>query len=181
MGAMGSVFAHVQDTLYKSKLMPLSPYAAGRARSILAPPGHCITVRTLFRMPRPSERFGDTHGLILGFCRSLSRFGFRWFLMPTPRCSFPAISVLTILKLPSFCAFASSFTFQAKKAHDTGLSIVRGLFFEWPEIDQSYSFSGQYMYGDDIMVAPVTAPVDPVLGESLHRSTSSGSTCEVSD
>jgi alpha-glucosidase (family GH31 glycosyl hydrolase) len=47
----------------------------------------------------------------------------------------------------------------ARHAYDTGLSIVRPMYYHWPEHDEAYSHPAQYMFGNDILVAPVTAPV----------------------
>lgn len=47
---------------------------------------------------------------------------------------------------------------MARKAYDEGLSLCRPMYYEWPEADEAYSFRNQYLFGDDIMVAPVTAP-----------------------
>ena len=43
----------------------------------------------------------------------------------------------------------------ARQAYDTGVSICRPLYYEWPEDNQAYLFEDEYMFGDDILVAPV--------------------------
>jgi len=43
-------------------------------------------------------------------------------------------------------------------AHETGMPIVRGLYLDYPDQDQSYAFKEQYLYGRDMLVAPVTDP-----------------------
>ncbi len=53
---------------------------------------------------------------------------------------------------------------MARKTYDTGLPLCRPLYYEWPELDEAYSRTGQYMFGDDLMVAPVTVPSDPMTG-----------------
>lgn len=45
---------------------------------------------------------------------------------------------------------------MARKAYDTGVSICRPLYYEYPESEESYSFEGEYFFGDDILVAPIT-------------------------
>jgi alpha-glucosidase (family GH31 glycosyl hydrolase) len=46
----------------------------------------------------------------------------------------------------------------ARAAFDTGVSIVRPMYYHWPEHEEAYAYPGQYMFGDDILVAPVTVP-----------------------
>ena len=45
-----------------------------------------------------------------------------------------------------------------RQAYDTGVSICRPLYYEWPEEDNAYLFEDEYMFGDDILVAPVVTP-----------------------
>ncbi|MGH3645895.1 MAG: TIM-barrel domain-containing protein [Micromonosporaceae bacterium] len=46
----------------------------------------------------------------------------------------------------------------ARQSVDTGLPIVRGLYLNYPEYDEAYTTTTQYLYGDDVLVAPVTTP-----------------------
>ncbi|WP_373987250.1 TIM-barrel domain-containing protein [Duganella sp. BuS-21] len=48
----------------------------------------------------------------------------------------------------------------ARQAYDQGVSIVRPMYLEYPEQDQAYQFKHQYLFGDDMLVAPVASPVD---------------------
>ena len=43
----------------------------------------------------------------------------------------------------------------AHKAHQTGLPILRGLFMEFPQDDQVIGINDQFMFGQEILVAPV--------------------------
>ena len=43
----------------------------------------------------------------------------------------------------------------ARQAYDTGLSICRPLYYEWPEEKEAYRQEGEYMFGDDVLVSPV--------------------------
>lgn len=47
---------------------------------------------------------------------------------------------------------------MARKAYDTGLSLCRPLYYDHPFSEEAYHFKNEYMFGDDILVAPVTAP-----------------------
>lgn len=46
----------------------------------------------------------------------------------------------------------------ARHAYDTGVSICRPLYYDSPEEDNAYLFEDEYMFGDDILVAPVVTP-----------------------
>eukprot|EP00300_Choanocystis_sp_HF-7_P003682 c12807_g1_i2.p1 GENE.c12807_g1_i2~~c12807_g1_i2.p1 ORF type:complete len:560 (+),score=122.59 c12807_g1_i2:2-1681(+) len=52
---------------------------------------------------------------------------------------------------------------QMRQAYETGISIVRPLYYEYPEDPKVYTGDefgtfNEYMFGDDILVAPVTVP-----------------------
>ena len=46
---------------------------------------------------------------------------------------------------------------QMAVASTTGLPVMRALFLEFPEEDEAWEVSDQYMFGPDVLVAPVTA------------------------
>ena len=46
----------------------------------------------------------------------------------------------------------------ARIAHETGLPLVRGLYLDYPDQEPSYQFKEQYLYGRDMLVAPITDP-----------------------
>ncbi len=48
----------------------------------------------------------------------------------------------------------------ARQAYDTGVSISRPMYYDWPEQEAAYHAGQQYMLGDSIIVAPVVSPVD---------------------
>ncbi len=48
----------------------------------------------------------------------------------------------------------------ARQAYDTGVSICRPLYYDSPESSNAYLFEDEYMFGDDILVAPVVTPTD---------------------
>lgn len=45
---------------------------------------------------------------------------------------------------------------MAREAYDTGISMCRPLYYEYPDAEEAYSYEGEYMFGNDILVAPVT-------------------------
>jgi alpha-glucosidase (family GH31 glycosyl hydrolase) len=46
----------------------------------------------------------------------------------------------------------------AREAYDSGLPMARPMYLSWPRSPQAYEFDGQYMLGDQLLVAPVAAP-----------------------
>jgi len=49
---------------------------------------------------------------------------------------------------------------MAREAYDTGVSVCRPMYYAYPESPEAYTFTGQYQFGDAMIVAPVTSPVD---------------------
>lgn len=50
----------------------------------------------------------------------------------------------------------------ARKAYESGISIVRPMYYDYPNDELSYSLIHQYMFGDDIIVAPIIEPMDSI-------------------
>jgi alpha-glucosidase (family GH31 glycosyl hydrolase) len=55
---------------------------------------------------------------------------------------------------------------SSRVAHDTGLPLVRGTYLEYPEQEAAYTFQQQYLFGRDLLVAPITAPGN---GKAVRR------------
>ena len=47
-----------------------------------------------------------------------------------------------------------------RQAYDTGISICRPLYYEWPEANEAYRAEQEYMFGDDILVSPVVTAAE---------------------
>ena len=47
----------------------------------------------------------------------------------------------------------------SRVAYDTGLSLCRPLYYDYPEVPEAYSASDEYLFGADMIVAPITEPV----------------------
>lgn len=45
---------------------------------------------------------------------------------------------------------------MARKTYDTGIGICRPLYYEFPEDEYAYKYEGEYFFGDNILVAPIT-------------------------
>jgi len=52
----------------------------------------------------------------------------------------------------------------AREAYDTGVSMIRPLYYHWPEQDAAYTHTGEYMLGEDLLVSPVADPADSATG-----------------
>lgn len=46
----------------------------------------------------------------------------------------------------------------ARQAYDTGVSICRPLYYEWPEENKAYTIEDEYLFGNDILVSPISTP-----------------------
>jgi alpha-glucosidase len=49
---------------------------------------------------------------------------------------------------------------EARRTYDTGVAFFRPLYYDWPQDAAAYMSKGEYIFGDQMLVAPVTAPVD---------------------
>lgn len=46
---------------------------------------------------------------------------------------------------------------SAREAYDTGISICRPLYYDYPEAEEAYGARNEYMFGDLLLVAPITS------------------------
>ncbi len=44
---------------------------------------------------------------------------------------------------------------MAREAYDTGISICRPLYYDFPDSEEAYKYENEYMFGNDILVAPI--------------------------
>lgn len=51
---------------------------------------------------------------------------------------------------------------EARRTYDTGVAFLRPLYYDWPHADESYESKGEYLFGDQMLVAPVVVPADKV-------------------
>lgn len=47
---------------------------------------------------------------------------------------------------------------MARKAYDTGVSLCRPMYYDYPKDEEAYTFKNEYMFGDDMLIMPVTKP-----------------------
>lgn len=51
---------------------------------------------------------------------------------------------------------------EARHTYDTGVAFLRPLYYDWPDAEESYNNKEEYIFGKDMIVAPVTQPVDAI-------------------
>ena len=49
---------------------------------------------------------------------------------------------------------------MAREDYETGVSLCRPMYYDYPEAKEAYEYREQYMFGNDMMIAPVTKEVD---------------------
>ena len=49
---------------------------------------------------------------------------------------------------------------MARETYETGVSLCRPMYYDYPEDERAYTYSRQYMFGDNILVAPIGAPME---------------------
>jgi alpha-glucosidase (family GH31 glycosyl hydrolase) len=58
---------------------------------------------------------------------------------------------------------------EARRTYDTGVAFLHPLYYDWPEEDAAYTSDGEYVFGDQMLAAPVTAPADKVSGLAAEQ------------
>jgi len=53
---------------------------------------------------------------------------------------------------------------EARRTYDTGIAFMRPLYYDWPNEDAAYTAKGEYIFGDQMLAAPVTTPADKLTG-----------------
>jgi alpha-glucosidase (family GH31 glycosyl hydrolase) len=49
---------------------------------------------------------------------------------------------------------------ESRRTYDTGVAFLRPLYYDWPGADEAYSNKNEYIFGQQMIVAPITKPVD---------------------
>lgn len=70
---------------------------------------------------------------------------------------FPNFSKLRDAVKLRYALFPYIYT-MARETYDTGIGMCRPLYYEYPEIGEAYKYEGEYFFGNDILVAPITEP-----------------------
>jgi alpha-glucosidase len=58
---------------------------------------------------------------------------------------------------------------EARRTYDTGVAFFRPLYYDWPEEAAAYENKGEYIFGDQMLVAPVTAPAEKISGLATEK------------
>lgn len=53
---------------------------------------------------------------------------------------------------------------MARKTYETGIALCRPLYYDSPEAKEAYAYKEEYMFGDNMLIAPVTEEVDEESG-----------------
>ena len=58
---------------------------------------------------------------------------------------------------------------EARRTYDTGVAFFRPLYYDWPEANEAYANKNEYLFGDQMLVAPVVAPADKISGLAKEK------------
>jgi len=49
---------------------------------------------------------------------------------------------------------------MSRNTHETGISLCRPLYYDYPETKEAYDFRNEYMFGDQMLIAPIVTPIN---------------------
>ena len=58
---------------------------------------------------------------------------------------------------------------EARRTYSTGVAFLRPLYYDWPEDDAAYTSRNEYVFGDQMLAAPITAPADKISGLAAEK------------
>ena len=58
---------------------------------------------------------------------------------------------------------------EARRTYDTGIAFLRPLYYDWPQANEAYDNKNEYIFGDQMVVAPIVTPGDKVSGLATER------------
>ena len=53
---------------------------------------------------------------------------------------------------------------EGHRTYESGVAFLHPLYYDWPESNEAYTNKGEYMFGDQMLAAPVVTPADKVSG-----------------
>ena len=57
----------------------------------------------------------------------------------------------------------------SREAYDTGVSICRPLYYDYPETQNAYTWDQEFMFGDNILATVLCQPLDPATGKTERK------------
>lgn len=58
---------------------------------------------------------------------------------------------------------------EARRTYDSGVAFLHPLYYDWPDQAAAYQSREEYVFGDQMVAAPVTAPADKVSGLAAEK------------
>ena len=58
---------------------------------------------------------------------------------------------------------------EARRTYDTGVAFMRPLYYDWPEAPEAYTNKNEYLFGDEMLVAPVVASGEKATGLATEK------------
>ena len=58
---------------------------------------------------------------------------------------------------------------EARRTYDTGVAFLRPLYYDFPEANEAYTSKDEYLFGDQMLAAPVVASADKISGLSSQK------------
>ena len=58
---------------------------------------------------------------------------------------------------------------EARRTYDTGVAFLHPLYYDWPEADEAYSSRNEFLFGSEMLVAPIASPADKDTGLSTVK------------
>ena len=58
---------------------------------------------------------------------------------------------------------------EARRTYDTGVAFLRPLYYDWPEVPEAYTNRNEYLFGDQMLVAPVVEAAEKTSGLAAEK------------
>jgi alpha-glucosidase (family GH31 glycosyl hydrolase) len=58
---------------------------------------------------------------------------------------------------------------EARRTYDTGVAFFRPLYYDWPYSTPAYDAKNEYLFGDQMLAAPVVSPADKITGLASEK------------
>jgi alpha-glucosidase len=58
---------------------------------------------------------------------------------------------------------------EARRTYDTGVAFLHPLYYDWPNSPPAYDAKNEYMFGDQMLAAPIAAPAEKISGLTSEK------------